>query len=161
MIPGVDMLKILGGGVRPAGVPGGAPISQAFSRVGFATMLEQARAGQVSSGVPVNVLPGAGVELTPSQLQRLALAADQAEAQGAARAVVAIDGMLLHLDVGVRSITGLIDAEKPGVLAGVDAVVVAPMEQEDTPGGVLPPPPNNAQVGAAWRSRIDEAREAA
>jgi hypothetical protein len=161
MTQGADLLKALGGSVRPAGVPGGAPISQAFSRVGFATMLEQARAGQISSGVPVSVLPSAGVELTPSQMQRLAIAADQAEAQGAARAVVAIDGMLLHLDVGVRSITGRIDAETSGVLAGVDAVVVAPPEQEGAPAGVLPPPSANTQVGAAWRSRIDEAREAA
>jgi hypothetical protein len=68
----------------------------------------------------------APVRLTTDQLQRVALATDQAEAQGATRALVLIDGQALRLDVLDRRITGSADLSAAGVLTGLDAVVSVP-----------------------------------
>ena len=69
---------------------------------------------------------GVRVDLNAGQLERLSIAGDQAEAQGAGRAVVLIDGLVLSMDVATRTITGQIDLDQGGTLTGVDAVVVAP-----------------------------------
>jgi hypothetical protein len=96
-------------------------------------MLEQAETGGVSSDLPNRVSRHAGVDLSPSQLNRLAGAADRAEAAGATKALVMIDGMVLQMDVGLRTITGKTDTSATKVLNGVDAVVtVAPEAGELT-----------------------------
>jgi hypothetical protein len=114
----------------------------------FAALLEQARAGNVESGVPLRVPSQLGLNLNQSQVERLMKAADQAEAQGAARALVMMDGMGITLDVGTRTVTGTVDASKPGVLEGIDAVVVAGVDPNSPEGkahagGVLAMPSNS------------------
>jgi hypothetical protein len=89
----------------------------------FDALLRQARTGEISSHVPVRVARNAGITLSDEQLTRLAAAADRAESEGAARALVLIDGKALTMDVPTRTITGKVDASATRVLAGIDAVV--------------------------------------
>lgn len=117
---GAEMLRALGAGaslpvhaVGEPSPPGGE----------FAALLAKAQAGEVHTGLEVTVARTAGVQLSPSQLERLAAAADRAHAEGASRALVLIDGLALELDVLSRTITGAVDLAAEGVLTGIDAVV--------------------------------------
>ena len=134
-----SLLRALGSGIRPAGVDAPAKVSgapQLLEGQTFQQLLEQASTGQVSSDLPRRGSRHAGVDLTPSQLNRLAAAADRAEAAGASRALVMIDGMVLQMDVGLRTITGKADTSTTRVLNGVDAVVTVAPEIGDLPGQV-------------------------
>jgi len=121
-----DLLRGLASGVLPGGIEStrqrrSTPTS--LSSASFSQLFESlAKAG---SGLPVTVAGSSGVELTNEQLARVAQAADKAEAQGAQRALVMIDGQALQLDVGVRQITGKVDLNATDVLPGIDAVVWA------------------------------------
>ncbi len=121
ILTAVQLLRALGSGIRPAG--GEQPAAGAAS---FAEMLESAKAGTVSSGLAVEVAPDAGVNLTNDQLARVAQAADRAEASGAHRALVEIDGQRLMLDVASRTVTGHAAEGPGGVVTGVDAVIRVP-----------------------------------
>lgn len=139
----LDLLRALGSGVH-AGKVGSATAASApkasATGVDFASLLDQARAGKIASNVPVRLGDGVRVDLNAEQLQRLSVAGDQAEAQGAGRAVVLIDGMALSMDVATRTITGQIDMARGGTLTGVDAVVVASASGSTGVAGVLGPP---------------------
>ena len=124
-----DMLRSLAGthsigrtGMRPASAVSN---SQNLQGADFGALLEQARNGQVESGAPVRVPQHLGLQLDQSQNERLMKAMDQADVQGAGRALVLMDGMALTMDVGTRTVTGVVDAKSPGVLDGIDTVVVA------------------------------------
>lgn len=127
---GGELLKALGG-LRAAGkTPGGAgavkPLASGSGTLDFAKLLAQAREGEVSSHAPVQVGKGAKFTLSEGQLETLAKLADQAEAQGATKALCLIGGEAYSLDVATRTITGKVDISKPGVNVGFDAVLVAP-----------------------------------
>lgn len=118
-----DLLRALrpGPGAHAAAGPTGAGVES----LDFEAMLRKVRSEGFQSGLGVSIAPGADLELTNDQMQRLA-AADVAQAHGASRALVTIDGMNLLLDVGVRTITGKVDI-RPGVpVTGVDAVLHVP-----------------------------------
>lgn len=121
-----ELLRGLASGILPGGVdaskrnnttPSGVSGSS-FSQL-FAALSEQ------GSGLPVTVAKNTDVKLTDEQMKRVARAADKAQAQGASRALVMIDGQALQLDVGVRQITGKVDMNAADVLSGIDAVVWA------------------------------------
>jgi hypothetical protein len=116
------LLGLLGVGsgqtVQPSGLTSGQ-----VEGSDFASLLQLARQGQVTSDRPVSIANGANVKLSPDQMQRLAVAADRAESQGATRALVMIDGMAVKLDVSMRQVTGLADLSKPGVMTGIDCLV--------------------------------------
>jgi hypothetical protein len=134
--PSAAMLRALGSGIVPAGAERPAPALR--ERAHFGELLAKAQSGELSSGAPVRVMSGAGVKLTGSQLSRLSAAADQAEAAGAARALVLIDGMVLTMDVGVRTITGVADLSRTQVAGDVDAVItVAP--EDGAVAAAMPP----------------------
>lgn len=124
VLTGVELLRALQSGR-------GAHPTAASSKVGvesldFEAMLKRVKAEGFHSGLGVTIAPEAGVQLSDDQLQRVAAAADVAQAHGVNRALVTIDGMNLMLDVGVRSITGKVDIQ-PGVpVTGVDAVMRVP-----------------------------------
>ncbi|MCL4741890.1 MAG: hypothetical protein KJZ54_06755 [Phycisphaerales bacterium] len=117
---GAEMLRALGAGVS---LPSGAVGEPTRAGGEFAALLARAQAGEVRTGLEVTVARGAGVQLSPEQLERLADAADRAHAEGASRALVLIDGLALELDVLGRTITGAVDLGSEGVLTGIDAVV--------------------------------------
>jgi hypothetical protein len=93
----------------------------------------------------VRIAQGSGVTLTEAQLERVQKAADVAEAHGATRAVLLIDGEELMLDVGAREITGRADLGglegRGGMVTGIDAVIRVPGTDEGGSMAVLPPPP--------------------
>jgi hypothetical protein len=128
--------------IRPAGLP-----PEQVQGADFASLLEKARTGEVSSGRGVEIARGAGVVLSPEQLAKIAVAADQAEANGATRALVMIDGLALRLDVTMREITGAVDMAAAGVLTDIDAVVNIPGDGRKP--SVLPVPRSPAGVGNA------------
>jgi len=120
-VSSTSLLRALGSVVRPPGVER-AP-SDGIASLSFDELLKRAAAGQVRSDAPITLAPDCGVQLSDEQLAKVALAADQAEAQGVSRALVCIDGMMLKLDVGVRTITGKIDPSTSGLYTGIDGVV--------------------------------------
>lgn len=127
------LLRALGSGARPASADGPA---LTLNGATFQQMLEQANG--VSSGLPIRIARGAGVDLSASQLARLSSAADRAEAAGASQALVTIDGMVLRMDVSQRTITGKADMSATRVLNGVDAVVTVAADAGEVPGAPLP-----------------------
>jgi hypothetical protein len=130
-----DMLRKLAAGVGPgSGVKAVAPASPAGSqpelgKLDFGQLLEKARSGELATSLPVTIDPGVAAQLSPDQLARLAKAADRAEAEGFAMAMVQLDGQNLLLDVQGRRITGILDATAAAATA-IDGVVVAPPAQK-------------------------------
>jgi hypothetical protein len=125
---------IPGGAVRAQGVAGGVgAASGAIEKLDFAALLSQAQSGTLSSGLNVSVDERLGINLSDTQLGRLSRAADRAEAEGLATAVVMIDGQALVLDVGGRRITGRVDPSQMNALSGIDGVVNVP--PENAPAG--------------------------
>lgn len=133
------LLRGLLGTSSPAAQSLGAGSAAQAGEASFASLLAQAREGGVQSGMPVTIARDAGVQLSSEQLSRLASAADIAEAHGATRAVVAIDGKMLTLDVASRQITSDVsgslhaaasNAKSPQnqalVLADIDAFIRVP-----------------------------------
>lgn len=107
-----QLLRQLEPAVRPVQQPhSGGVAAQVGGADSFANLLNAAQAGHVQSGRQI----AASVELDPpleaSQFERLAAAADQAEAAGAKTALMLIDGRALVLDVAKRSITGELTAK--------------------------------------------------
>lgn len=132
-----QLLRSLGSGIRPGGPDAlTRPTSTAVDVAGgsFSELLQAVSSGQLSSGAPVTVAKSANLNLSPKQMSRLTAAADRAQAEGADRAVVLIDGMALSLDVATRTITGTVKAAAggkiPQVLTGVDTVITVPSEDE-------------------------------
>jgi hypothetical protein len=120
---GVELLRSLGSGILPPGVDAAARRAPVES-MGFAELLNKARSGTMESGIAVKVQPGVGVDLSSDQLARLQKAADQAEAEGAARALVVLDGMMLKMDVPTRTIIGVQPPESTGIMTGIDSVIM-------------------------------------
>ena len=133
-VSSAQLLRSLASGIRPGG--NAAPTPPAG--LAFESLLARARAGELTTGAPVKVTRSAGVNLTDEQLARLSIAADRAEAQGATRALVLIDGMALSLDVGVRTITDAIDMAAPAVHQGFDGVVTVPPAQPSASNALSP-----------------------
>jgi hypothetical protein len=95
------------------------------SAADFSALLDKARQGQLESGQPVSLGAVANLQLTPDQFARLGQAADRAQAAGMSTALVFLDGQALKLDVGSRTVTGVVDAAATTV-AGIDGVISAP-----------------------------------
>lgn len=152
MSQGADWLKVLASPhASAAGLArgGGAPADGTFE-----AMLERAREGALATGIPVRVPEHLGLSLSEEQRARLSVAADRADARGAGRVLVSIDGMLLTMDVGTRTITGRVDPRGAVVLDDVDALVTAGDARdsgEPAPLARLGPP----GVNPAWRASID------
>ncbi len=125
-----DGSSIAGGELlrRLAGVTRGVTSSTGATSLGadgasFESLLERAREGRVETGRQVHMGEGVSVALSEAQLRRVSAAVDAAEASGAVRALVLVDGHALTIDVGSRTIVGRSDGVGAGVITGVDAVV--------------------------------------
>ncbi|HZW07173.1 MAG TPA: hypothetical protein VFF65_08610 [Phycisphaerales bacterium] len=91
----------------------------------FANLLSAARDGAITSDRPVDVAPEAAGKFTPDQLQRLAVAADHAEAAGMSSALILIDGQAAKVDVLSREVTAVLDPRTAAVTE-IDGVLAAP-----------------------------------
>jgi hypothetical protein len=143
------LMQLLGpSGTQGVSAAGGATLNPAqVAGADFTSLLQQARTGGMSSGRAVTVSSASGVKLSLDQLQRVADAADRAEAQGATRALVLIDGMALRVDLTARQVTNAVDLSKPGVTTGIDSIVSVPSVQQHSGAAVMPLPRGNAALG--------------
>jgi len=133
---GHEMLRALGGGLRPQGLPGGATARPASESLDFQAMLESARAGDLSSGR--RVAPGSGVEadISGEVATALSAAADEAEAAGAARLFALVDERGYEIDVPTRTIKRTVNApDLDRVQVGIDALYVRRAMNTDSEAG--------------------------
>lgn len=100
-IDATTLLRVLGSGVVPTDRTPTAPDAR---RLDFARLLDQARAGQIRSGMQVTVDPQIDVAFDADELERLSQAADLAEAQGVDRVLVVRGDERLVLDVQRRTL---------------------------------------------------------
>jgi hypothetical protein len=114
----------------------------------FDALLKQAADAEFSSGRTVTISPRADLQLTPEQLQRVSLAADRAEANGAGKALILIDGLALKVDVVSRTIEQAVDSGAQAVLTDIDAVLGAPGEHSTGAPTAFGPtaPPSNPSI---------------
>jgi hypothetical protein len=135
-LPVADMLKKLGSGVRPAGrVERGG--GRGGSLTDFAAMVDAAQRGTLASGRPVEIDRALDVELSAREQRLLELAADAAEAGGAASLVVVFAESALRVDVRERRATDSAADAPAGMIRGVDAVYVAPTRDADEANDAL------------------------
>ncbi|MFI4917247.1 MAG: hypothetical protein ACIAS6_12170 [Phycisphaerales bacterium JB060] len=117
----LDLLSLAGLGTRLLGLGGGEKSQPGGD---FERALQSAQDGELGSGRVVVSGPELDVDLTGDQLQRLAQAADMAEAQGASKAAVLIDGMVVTLDIESRMALHSTPAES-ALVPDVDVVLSA------------------------------------
>ena len=122
-----DLLKLLAGGVRPEGATPTSPVP-ALDGKSFADLLSDVKSGMLSSGRPVTVGPHADCDLTETQLERLAVVADAAEAAGATRVAAMIDGQVVTLDVLNRVVESAEARQGGAVTTGIDGFVLVPQD---------------------------------
>lgn len=140
MTTGVELLRSLGAGVNgPERTASGTsvPASSEGIALDFASMLEQARAGSLESGLPVRIAKNAGVELSEEQLARLGPVLDRLHASGASHALLSIDGRFIKVDVLTREVRSEFDPASGGMVDGIDAVASVPSADGAGAGVVL------------------------
>ena len=150
-----QLLRQLEPAVRP--VYASAPLHAGrapFEGKTFDQLLAEARGGEVTSGRAVEVAYEPAVPFTEGQLDRVNGSADLAEASGAKRALVLLDGRGLVLDVATRRLTGELDTGAR--VAQLDAAVLAPAAEPQAralgpPGGVAPRAVGEALLRVAQR----------
>ncbi len=170
----VQLLRRLEPAVRRGGPSPAVRPVPGLAEAGFGDLLTMVASGRIRSERAVLVDPGAVLDppLDERQLERLADAADEAEAAGARRAVMLLDGRGLVLAVAERRVEG---EARPGdgALVGIDAAVAVPPDPaagEDSassgteaasgaPGGAHPAPDpvasgSSASAGAARPARL-------
>lgn len=126
----LDLLSLVGTGTRFLGL-GRSPQPEQEG-ANFAKALDAAKEGELSSGRVIVSGPDLEIDLSSEQLQRLAHAADVAEAQGAQTAAVLIDGMVIKVDIESRMAMRSTPVE--GALMGdVDLVVAADAATQPAP----------------------------
>ncbi len=104
----------------------------------FDQLLAQARQGSVLSGRRIEVAFAMSPALDETQMTRLGTAADLAEASGARRALMLVDGRGLVLEVSDRSLQAELAAATP--VAGIDAAVYVEGDEGELPAAALKPP---------------------
>ena len=153
------LLKQLEPVVRPA-YAGGSPAPAApFDSRSFDELLALARQGRVESGRALSVSFDGAADLSDAQHTRLSAAADLAEASGAQRALLLLDGRGLVLEVATRTLSAELSGEASSRLVNLEAAVYVAGADEDAapavgpPGGVAPRGVAE-QIEAAARSRL-------
>jgi hypothetical protein len=143
-----QLLKQLEPAVRPGIAPAarsvrpGAP----FEAQGFDQLLALAKQGQIHSGRQIETAFEPSPPLSAAQLERLASAADQAEAGGAKRALMLIDGRGFVMDVASRTLVSELNSDANAAVLDIDAAIHVPAELNASPGtlklpgdGFIPP----------------------
>lgn len=146
MATGSELLRALGGMSPVAPATGAKRVGTggASQAMDFSAMLERARAGELESGLPVQVAPGAEIGVSEEQLARLGPIIDRLHATGASHALIAIDGRLLVVDVLTRQVRSEFDPSAGEMVEGIDAVASAAAQDE---GSAVVPPPGVGVMG--------------
>lgn len=141
MNSGTDLLRKLSSGVLPRGVgetPGALGRASVASS-GFADLLSAAKDGTLASGRPVSPEKGSDPALTEAQLARMGAIADRAEASGASRVLVQMDGKWFKLDVGARQVSPAAEPRAGELTTGFDAVVREESDEARAARAAAPP----------------------
>jgi hypothetical protein len=159
----LQLLRRLEPPVRPHGAPAASgPGQPPIETRGFGELMSLVASGAIQSDRGVSIAPDANLadELSTEDEARLASAADVAEASGARRAVMLMDGRGLVMDIGARSITGEISAGQE--LVNLDAAVYVAGSEESAPA-LLPPPADGVRPPGVARhfEAVDAAAGAA
>ena len=132
-----QLLRQLEPAVRPSfGAPSVAPARPGLADQSFQQLLTLASRGEIESGRQVQLAFEPNQSLDDEQLARLSTAADRAEASGAKRAMMLIDGRGFLLDVEQRTLNAELSAGAESRFAdGLDAAVyvLGPDDQETEP----------------------------
>jgi hypothetical protein len=128
-----QLLHRLLGPIRPAGLAAPPAPRLPIEAQSFEQLLAQASQGELRSERSVTIAPGVGAALEAIQLDRLAQAADRAETAGARRALMAIDGRALVIDLPSRTVVHELSPSTTHAVVPVDAAVSVPAEGVSTP----------------------------
>lgn len=133
----IDLLRRLEPAVRPHAPASNGVQPVPFDEQSFDAILHQAFAGELRSGEPVGTAGQCDLQtpLDRGQLDRLAIAADRAQAAGARRALMMIDGRGLVIDVASRSILAELTPQDHGDIRRLDAAMVVPGASESSDRG--------------------------
>lgn len=126
-VSATQLLRQLASGIHPGA---DATPRTGFDSATFSDLLARVRRGEVHPGAPLAVDPRAGVSLSTSQLERLAVATDAAQAAGVASLVASIDGITLRIDVEDRTVTQGPDQLRGALLRDLEAYVDIPPESQ-------------------------------
>jgi len=136
----------------PPGHPEGISVRRQptlpYERRSFDDLIALVSTGQIETGRPVGVDSTIQDEWTDDDRRRLAAAADLAEAHGARRAVLVMDGRGFLLDVAGRQLTDDLATGEARILDVDAAVQVASPGDAPPPAGPtgLPPASVSAQL---------------
>ncbi|MHC4108684.1 MAG: hypothetical protein ACYSTY_11420 [Planctomycetota bacterium] len=158
------LLRRLEPAVRPAfATPPPPPHPQPpLEGQSFDELLALARQGSVPSGRAVQWAADPARPLDEQQLTRLSAAADVAEAAGARRALMLIDGRGVVLDVANRALVAELADDGAARAVKVDAAVGVPDPDHDSEGPpVTPPSPDLMRQVTGATSAREQAAEAA
>ena len=141
-INAAQLLKRLEPAVRPASAPlGGGGARGPLETQSFDQLLSLASRGALSSGRQIDVAFDAQPPLEAGQLERLAAAADQAEAAGAKNALMLMNGRAFVMDVAHRRLTSEVSGDPSAArLVNIDAALHVPGDNELAAVGSLGPP---------------------
>jgi hypothetical protein len=106
----------------------------------FDQLLSLASKGAVHSGRQIELAFEPLPPLESAQLERLAAAADQAQAAGAKRALMLIDGRGFVLDVASRTLIAELASDPAARLVNIDAAVFVANDDESIFDEALGPP---------------------
>ncbi len=134
-----------------------APPAAPLEGQSFDELLTLAAKGSLSSGRQVQSGFDPARELSPSELARLSKAADLAEASGARRALLLMEGRGLVLDVASRLLTAELSDDPSAPIANVDAAIYVP-DPENADGDEALKPPGSGLVHPAVAKHLDAAR---
>jgi hypothetical protein len=142
-IKSAQLLKRLDPAVRPNIAPargGAGGMRPAFEAQSFDQLLSLASKGAVHSGRQIELGFDPSPPLDSSQLERLAAAADRAQAAGAKHALMMIDGRGFVLDVESRTLTSELSHDSTSSIVNIDAAVFVAADDEALSGDALSPP---------------------
>lgn len=153
-----QLLRQLEPAVRPVAASAPAAASQwalPLEAQSFESLLKLASAGAMRSERAVGVAFDAQPPLEPAQLERLGAAADVAQASGAKRAAMIIDGRTLILDVENRTLLGELGSNAASMVVPLDAAIFVAPADDAGKQSILGPPGNSVMPPQALRQLLE------
>lgn len=129
-VPADQLLRALGGGVRPFD----SDTSSRFSLgdgTDFSALLQRARSGNPETGLPVKLTDSLDRELGLEQRTALAAALDRVAVVGGETALILLDGRTLRVDVRTRSVIAEIPSTESNPVVGIDSFAHALNSEAD------------------------------
>lgn len=138
-----QLLRQLEPAVRPGTAPSRPGKGQAtLENQSFNELLSLASKGSIHSGRQVNCNCDVNEPLESEQIDRLSAAADRAEATGAQKVLMLMDGRGFVMDISQRTIEAELSVEhQASIFKNIDTAIYVPADDEH-PQSTLGPPGN-------------------